>query len=204
MTARALAKYIDDSELAEIDEEQVEFFRPFAEAVWWVGEESMTLDDPIFRGDTFSFFIGDWEYKIREYRRILRKEETFLFYQSIHRDYGHFREEFLVSDQPQEYRREHWTELRMLEEAEQVLAETTPKTPEERERSVQKARKDLQWAQERRDYYCHLREEFKKVEPILAIIRPELEKLHLERRDRQSRSREAREEKRIIPPDYER
>jgi succinate dehydrogenase/fumarate reductase flavoprotein subunit len=27
MTARALAKYIDDTELAEIDEEQVEFFR---------------------------------------------------------------------------------------------------------------------------------------------------------------------------------
>ena len=184
--------------------EQVAFFRPFAEAIWWIGGETMTLDNQIFRGDTFSFFIVDWEYKIKEYRSILRKEETFLFHQTILRDYGHFREEFLVSDQPQKFRREHWMELRLLEEAEQVLAETTPKTQKEREDSVQKARKDLRWAQERLNHYCHQQEQLKKVESVLEPIRPKLEEFQMERRVRQREKSKAREEKHLIPMDYER
>ncbi len=183
---------------------QVEFFRPFAEAVWWIGEEAMTLDNQIFRGDTFSFFIGDWEYKIEEYRTILRKEETFLFHQTILRNYGHLREEFLVSDQPQVFRREHWMELRLLEEAEQVLAETTPKTQEEREESVQKARKDLRWAQERLNHYRNQQEQFKKVESALEPIRPKLKEFQMERRVRQREKSKVREEKHLIPMDYER
>ena len=107
----------------------------------------MTLDDEIFQSDTFSFHIEDWKNETMRFRKVFQEKENLLFFQKILGDYVHFREELFASDQPQDFRREHWVELRLLEEAEQVLQKVEPKTLEERKEEVRKAWKDLVWAQ---------------------------------------------------------
>ena len=184
--------------------EQVKFFRPFAETVWWIGNKSMTLDDEIFQRDTFSFHIEDWENEIVKFRKVFQEKENLLSFQKILEDYGHFREELFASDQPQVFRRTHWVELRLLEEAEQVLRKEEPKTLEERREEVKKAWKDLKWAQGWLEYYQQKQAQFRKVESVLAPIRPKLERYHEKRLARQKRERERQEEKHRISLDYER
>ena len=198
-------------------EEQVRFFRPYAEAVrwiYWCGYPfAMTLEKLDHVAEDNRRDLTRSQENVELCRRKHVEKETLLFYSCAVRDYAPLKEQIANAEDPDAFREEHWMEFRILEEAEEQLGRIPGKTWKERQEETLLAGKALFRAQNDLNSYEDFQEELRQVVSVLEPIRPDLEKLQDERENRnmeqeqEVRKKEEREsipKKRVISPDYER
>ena len=103
-------------------EEQVWFFRPYAEAVrwiYWCGYPfAMTLEKLDHVAENNRRDLTRAQENVELCRRKHVEKETLLFYSCAVRDYAPLKEQIANAEDPDAFREEHWMEFRILEEAE--------------------------------------------------------------------------------------
>ena len=195
-------------------EEQVQALKPYAELVRQPYMHNRKLSELDRREKILPSLLDEWKGKRADARKARARQETLCFFRNAQRDYGPLKVELASSSDPEVFRKEHWRELSTLEAAERYLKDVPPKTPEEQREEYRQAYKAVRYA---RSLIQDIQEDldwFHEIRPLMDPIRPELERAQedrnlrrervLEARRRCAREDASREEKHLIPPDYER